>query len=61
MANIINAIINIANNPILELKSFYSARNRANNMGEALEEYVKDLFAGSINRVHSKTQKPTIE
>lgn len=48
-ANILSAIVNIINNPIYELKSFYQSRNRANNMGELLEAYVKDVFAGTIN------------
>ncbi|MCD8048194.1 MAG: NgoPII family restriction endonuclease [Clostridia bacterium] len=48
MSNIIDAIINLVNNPVVELKSTYSGRNRANNMGDALEEYVKDLFAGTF-------------
>ena len=42
--NIINAIINIVKNPILDLKGHSTGHNRANNMGEALEEYIKDLF-----------------
>ena len=49
MSNIIDAIINIVKNPILELQVFYKAKNRANSMGDALEEYIKDLFASSIN------------
>ena len=39
--NIINAIINIVKNPILDLKGHSTGHNRANNMGEALEEYIK--------------------
>lgn len=46
--NIINAIINLVNNPVTQLVNYYEARNRANNMGDALEEYVKDLFANSF-------------
>lgn len=48
MTNILEAIINIANNPILEIKNHYSGRNRANNVGEALETFVKDAFANLI-------------
>lgn len=47
MSNIINAIINLVNNPILELKKVYVGKNRVNSEGYALEEYVKDLFAGT--------------
>ena len=47
--NIINAIFNLTNNPIVDLVSHYNGRNRANNAGSALEEYVKDLFSNSFN------------
>lgn len=47
--NIINAIYNLVNNPIVEIVSHYSGKNRANNAGDALEEYIKDLFANSFN------------
>lgn len=47
--NIINAIINLINNPIIKLVDDYKGRNRANNVGDALEEYVKDLFADSFD------------
>ena len=33
MTNILEAIINIANNPILEIRNHYTGRNRANNVG----------------------------
>ena len=46
--NIIDAIINIANNPIIKLRDFYNSNNRANNMGYALEEYIKDVFANTF-------------
>jgi hypothetical protein len=48
MTNILEAIINIANNPILEIRNHYLGRNRANNVGEALETFVKDAFANLI-------------
>jgi type-2 restriction enzyme ngoPII len=46
--NIIDAIINIVKNPILELKKYPISHNRANNMGDALEEYIKDIFSGTL-------------
>ena len=59
--NIIDAIINLVSNPVTELVEYYQGRNRANNAGDALEEYVKDLFAGTFdtdaeerNRIQSK-------
>ena len=47
--NILNAITNIVSNPIGELKVFYESRNRANSMGDALENYVKDVFADTLH------------
>lgn len=47
--NIINAIINLVNHPITHLVHDYQGRNRANNAGDALEEYIKDLFAGTFD------------
>lgn len=49
MSNIIDAIINLVNKPVFELKKVYENKNRANNAGDALEEYVKDLFAGTFD------------
>ncbi|MCP4761910.1 MAG: NgoPII family restriction endonuclease [archaeon] len=48
MTNILEAICNIANHQDFEIRSLYSGRNRANNMGEALEYYIKDAFAGTF-------------
>lgn len=48
-ADIIDAIMNFVQNPVTELVSCYQGKNRANNAGDALEEYVKDMFANSFN------------
>jgi len=48
MTNILEAIVNITQNPIYVIKSHYSGRNRVNNIGEALETFVKDAFTNSI-------------
>lgn len=53
--NIIDAIYNLVNNPVVQLVEHYNTRNRANNAGDALEEYIKDLFSNSFNM--SKTEK----
>lgn len=47
--NIINAIYNLVNHPVTEVVSYYAGKNRANNAGDALEEYVKDLFADTFH------------
>lgn len=48
MSNIINAIINMVSDPQLELGDYYNSRHRANAEGDSLEEYIKDLFAGTL-------------
>lgn len=47
MTNILRAIHKAAQNGSQELLKLYKSKNRANAMGDALEEYVKDLFAGT--------------
>lgn len=47
--NLLISIINIVKDPITNLVSHYSAANRANSMGDALEFYLKDLFCNSMN------------
>lgn len=48
MSNLLDAIINIINNHQFELRQYSESHNRANNMGEALEEYVKDAFGNTF-------------
>lgn len=52
--NIIDAIINMVNNPVTQPVNYYQGRNRANNAGDALEEYIKDLFANSFDLPESE-------
>ena len=51
MANVLQAIHRNIQNPIIAVKDHYSGRNRANSVGEALEFYIKDLFADTFNIV----------
>ena len=46
--NIIDAICNLVQHPVLNIVPHYSGKNRANNAGDALEEYIKDLFADTF-------------
>lgn len=48
MSNILKAIINLVSDPQLELGNYYNSRHRANAEGDSLEEYVKDLYAGTL-------------
>jgi hypothetical protein len=57
MSNILEAIANIINNPVTNLKNHYSGRNRMNNVGEALESYIKDAFANTLSNDFGEEQK----
>jgi len=61
MTNILQALKNIVENPITNISTRYQAsgRNRANNMGEALESYVKDLFCNTFD-IESEIEKNRI-
>ena len=48
MSNLLKAIVSIIESPIIQVKDYYTGRNRANSVGEALENYVKDIFADSF-------------
>ncbi|ABW19396.1 NgoPII family restriction endonuclease [Alkaliphilus oremlandii] len=52
--NIIRAIINLVNTPVVELKEYADSHNRVNSMGGALEEYIKDIFAGTVGEIDEK-------
>ncbi len=49
MSNILKTILRIVNNPIVDILTHYESNNRANSAGDALEEYVKDVFADSFH------------
>ena len=62
MSNIIQAIYNIYHCPVYKTGEYYYAKNRANNMGDALEHFIKDSFANSYGldeaaamRAHAET------
>ena len=48
MSNLLDAIYRMATNPIIRVREYYTGKNRANSSGEALENYVQDLFADSL-------------
>lgn len=56
MTNILEAIYNIVNHKNYAIREFYSGRNRANSMGDALENYVKDAFANSFQIEDEKSR-----
>lgn len=56
MSNIINAIINLVTAPKIKLREYSAGHNRANDMGKGLEEYIKDLFAGTVNETNEQNR-----
>jgi len=48
MTNLLIAIKNLVKDPVTNLKTHYKSVNRVNNMGDALEFYIKDLFCNSL-------------
>ncbi len=57
MSNILKAFINIVNNYQVNVSNITSGNNRANNMGEGLESYVKDAFSGTFSEQDKKKKK----
>jgi hypothetical protein len=47
--NILSAIYNVVNNPIIKPVVFYKSKNRVNSVGEGLELYIKDIFCDSLD------------
>lgn len=60
MSNIINAIIEVVKAPKHKLKEYSTSHNRANQMGAALEDYVKDIFAGTVDESDIKVRNRKI-
>lgn len=59
MTNILEAIINISKLKNLEIKEFNSGNNRAINMGEGLENFVKNAFSNAFE-VEDKNEQNKI-
>ena len=57
--NLLRALNNLSKNSSFKLKEIYSGENKINNMGDALEYFIKDIFCSSINIVglHNKDKK----
>ena len=60
MSNILKAILNISQQPIIELKNNYFGRNTINNIGKALEAYIQDVFAGTVGETDLNKKNKTI-
>ncbi len=56
MSNVLKAFLNIVGNYQASVNTVRGGNNRANNMGEGLEEYIKDAFAGTINETDQQNR-----
>jgi len=61
MSNIIKAFINIVNNHTIGIHTMTNGNNRANNMGEGLETYIKDIFAETTNETDAQKRLEKLE
>jgi len=57
MSNLLEAIFNIVHRPIYHIKSHYEGKNKINNVGDALEYYIKDAFADSFDLDNEKRKE----
>ncbi|MEA2100900.1 MAG: NgoPII family restriction endonuclease [Campylobacterota bacterium] len=60
MSNILQAFVNIVNNYKVTVEEVTKGNNRANNMGEGLEAYVKKAFANNFKETNKKKQKENL-
>ena len=51
MPNILRAIQTIIAHPISDIVSYYQGKNRINQIGYALEYFIKDIFAETITEI----------
>ncbi|MGL5878148.1 MAG: NgoPII family restriction endonuclease, partial [Xenococcaceae cyanobacterium] len=61
MANILRAIELIISNQIPDIVRFYRSKNKINAAGDALELFVKDIFAQTLNEVNEETKSDLYE
>lgn len=54
MPNILQAFTNIIDNYQTNIENITNGNNRANNMGEGLEDYIKNIFASTINETNEQ-------
>ena len=59
MTNILDAVFHIVTSRSFDVQTIYVGQNRANNMGDALEKYIKDAFAGTL--LESDEQKRIVQ
>ena len=61
MKNIIDAIINLVKISTEEIREVAKSNNRMNSMGDNLEEFIKDLFAGTFDETEERRNEKISE
>ncbi|MEA1919462.1 MAG: NgoPII family restriction endonuclease [Campylobacterota bacterium] len=61
MSNILKAFTNIVNNYKVDIAEVTQGNNRANNMGEGLETYIKNIFASTTNETNEQRKLEELE
>jgi hypothetical protein len=61
MANLLKAINTIISNPIPDIVEYYRSINKINATGDALELFIKDIFANTVNEVDEKKKAEIYE
>lgn len=56
MANLLTAFLTIVNNYQMSVQHITHGNNRANNMGEGLEGFIKDAFANTFDETNEHTK-----
>lgn len=60
MSNVLDAIMNIIQEGSFEAKRIKNTENSINQVGDSLEEYIKDSFSNSFN-LHGKERKKAMD
>ncbi len=61
MSNILKAFLNTVNHYQTNIKNITQGNNRANNMGEGLETYIKNIFIDTIDKIDEQTKLEVLE
>lgn len=61
MTNFLQAIHTAINNNVADVASFYRSKNRINAVGDALEAFVKDIFADTLNETDESKKSDIYE
>ena len=61
MANILQAIHTIVSNDIPDVVDFYRSNNKINAVGDALELFIKDIFANTLNEIDEVRKQEVYE